>query len=505
MKKSILTLFLTLSLSTPLLYSAAPTSQPNFRFGYDEHKGSDTEEEEYDSSNPKDEREISRTNPAALQQRSALAEAPRVNQPTITATPAQEKALADLLARCDQAKAAIVDAYLVKDIEAHCQAEGWTIEMKNAPNKGRERILVKANEKYHGDITRLQDIVRFTVICDDIPTLYQVVDFMHTYTQDPRKLLRITREKDSFKHPTDQGYRDYKINLYNAEPHRIYVEMQVNLASMVDAKEQAHILYKKTRLPGADPNQFGEAAPLIYEEAWREGKNSQGEKVHHAQAYKALKQKTHKALIDAIQHQNLDQLEAALKPSIAELLPEEGPTPFFFALAKGHPPTIQRLFQDRHMNPKHDPHLPFVMYSQGSHWCETDPQQALQALEGIVALTEQAKNLPQALTALLHATLSCAHCHQGNGDSTLHHSTHAIEQYEKEDPTHAICCWHRSKCYASTQAWKKARQDAQKALDILQDTLGEHHPRTAEAACFLADLFREQEEHAQAATYYEQA
>lgn len=146
------------------------------------------------------------------------------------------------------------------------------------PQKKRDRVKEKA--KADGkEVDSVLDIVRATVAldkADDIPGVMKSLREMG---------MEIARQpKNRFANPTDVGYRDLMFNVRYPNGH--IGEIQINLKSMIKAKDVGHKHYEKVRSIEAKKKEEGdrkltdeEAAEVekamkaqreLYDGAWRE-------------------------------------------------------------------------------------------------------------------------------------------------------------------------------------------------------------------------------------------
>lgn len=113
------------------------------------------------------------------------------------------------------------------------------VQCKIPDLKGFERTLEKVNEDYHGDFKKVLDLLRGSIVADNLVTLRLAIkEFNQHY--------KIVQTKNRFKHPLDSGYRDF-VEIFHDEKAKIYGEMQFHVAPIFDYKEQAHIFYEKIR------------------------------------------------------------------------------------------------------------------------------------------------------------------------------------------------------------------------------------------------------------------
>ena len=111
-------------------------------------------------------------------------------------------------------------------------------EFVPAPLKGRERAEEKLAVKYHGDLSRLQDIARCRVVCDSL----EQIDLIKKAVKEHAVPLR---EVDRLDNPNERGYRDLKYVF--PEKNGFACEMQIQLKDFAEANERTHLQYEKVR------------------------------------------------------------------------------------------------------------------------------------------------------------------------------------------------------------------------------------------------------------------
>lgn len=109
-----------------------------------------------------------------------------------------------------------------------------------APLKGRDRAKEKVDDAYNGDWNRLLDVVRCTIAVDKHEDLTNVLAKLK---QSGLKLSR--KPKDRFNKPTKCGYRDVLMNV--VMPNGCIGEVQLNIKSMLKAKNDGHAFYETER------------------------------------------------------------------------------------------------------------------------------------------------------------------------------------------------------------------------------------------------------------------
>lgn len=154
------------------------------------------------------------------------------------------------------------------------------------PQKKRDRVKEKA--KTDGkEVDSVLDIVRSTVALDDAKDIPGVMNKLREMG------MKIARQpKNRFANPTDVGYRDLMFNVQYPNGH--IGEIQINLKSMIKAKDVGHKHYEKVRSIEAKKKEDGdrsltddEAAEVekamraqreLYDNAWREAMGGKPEK-----------------------------------------------------------------------------------------------------------------------------------------------------------------------------------------------------------------------------------
>ena len=77
--------------------------------------------------------------------------------------------------------------------------------------KGVSRSMEKTFEDYEGDVSRLLDTARASVVAEDLHELTSVLSIVLKMIKE--KALVIRRVKNRFKRPTSSGYRDIMFNV----------------------------------------------------------------------------------------------------------------------------------------------------------------------------------------------------------------------------------------------------------------------------------------------------
>lgn len=113
------------------------------------------------------------------------------------------------------------------------------VQCKILALKDLERTLEKVNNDYQGDFKKVLDLLRGSIVADNLVTLRLAIKQFNQY-------YKIVQTKNRFKNPLDSGYRDFLEVFYDEEA-KIYGEMQFHLSLIYDFKEQAHGFYEKIR------------------------------------------------------------------------------------------------------------------------------------------------------------------------------------------------------------------------------------------------------------------
>jgi hypothetical protein len=122
--------------------------------------------------------------------------------------------------------------------------------------KGRDRTLEKINTEYDGDASRITDLARSSIVCDNPQQIQEALGALQSK-------FSVVRMKDRFQAPVN-GYRDMLINLEMPNGH--IVEVQLHLRGVLDVKNgTGHQLYEQTRSIRAKAK--AENRPLTAEEA----------------------------------------------------------------------------------------------------------------------------------------------------------------------------------------------------------------------------------------------
>jgi hypothetical protein len=133
-----------------------------------------------------------------------------------------------------------------------------------APPKSEKRAAEKVEADYGGDWSRLVDGSRCTVAVDTLDEVNEILDRLHASG------MVVAREKDRFKKPTSEGYRDRLLNIRLANG--TVAELQVHVKPMTAAKALGHDDYKVSRTiigkyEDPDPESWDPADKKAYEES----------------------------------------------------------------------------------------------------------------------------------------------------------------------------------------------------------------------------------------------
>ncbi|MEP0757604.1 DUF4157 domain-containing protein [Coleofasciculus sp. FACHB-T130] len=105
--------------------------------------------------------------------------------------------------------------------------------------KGRERAMEKTMADYKGDVSKLVDIARGSIVYKSFPDLMGGLDVCN-------RNLTLVREKNRFAQPTPAGYRDILLNVQLSNGH--IAELQLHLTQILEVKSGAgHKIYEEVR------------------------------------------------------------------------------------------------------------------------------------------------------------------------------------------------------------------------------------------------------------------
>uniref|UniRef100_A0A7S3AXX8 Uncharacterized protein n=1 Tax=Haptolina ericina TaxID=156174 RepID=A0A7S3AXX8_9EUKA len=140
--------------------------------------------------------------------------------------------------------------------------EGVQIVSPPTPTKDIVRCMQKAHEKdgYDGDYTRILDLARISLVCDErngmssLEMISETLKYFANQEEMKRIQMRIVRVKDRLTRRFDAmetaGFRDILINaqLDLGGGEQLVVEIQVHLSSMHRKKREVHSLYAGSRV-----------------------------------------------------------------------------------------------------------------------------------------------------------------------------------------------------------------------------------------------------------------
>ncbi|MBD1556933.1 RelA/SpoT domain-containing protein [Vibrio sp. S9_S30] len=104
--------------------------------------------------------------------------------------------------------------------------------------KGKLRAKDKIEKELNGNVSRITDLARTTLVAKDIPSLVAAYEMLH-------KNAKILKVKNRFKSPTPSGYRDLNV-LLELPKTRLIAEVQLHLSEIAEVKNGAeHEIYQK--------------------------------------------------------------------------------------------------------------------------------------------------------------------------------------------------------------------------------------------------------------------
>lgn len=114
---------------------------------------------------------------------------------------------------------------------------------KAAPIKGVDRVIEKSIAEYGGDVTKIKDLVRSTIVVDSQQQIDDVVKMIsERYEINPDTSRNLF---NSNAVASKDGYRDAKFNVMLDGGQMM--EIQINTPQMMMAKDKVHDLYKERR------------------------------------------------------------------------------------------------------------------------------------------------------------------------------------------------------------------------------------------------------------------
>lgn len=125
----------------------------------------------------------------------------------------------------------------VREIASDVDAKAILTDLKEVP-----RAVEKVSVDYNGDVSQLKDVVRGTLMVQNLNSANQALaEIEHRFSRPVS--IRNALDPDSSPVSND-GYRDIKLNV-RVRGH--IAELQINLPEMIAAKNRAHSLYEQAR------------------------------------------------------------------------------------------------------------------------------------------------------------------------------------------------------------------------------------------------------------------
>ncbi|PKF76715.1 phosphoribosylglycinamide formyltransferase [Vibrio sp. vnigr-6D03] len=104
--------------------------------------------------------------------------------------------------------------------------------------KSESRAKDKIEKELDGNVSRITDLARATLVAKDIPSLVTAYEMLH-------KNAKILKVKNRFKSPTPSGYRDLNV-LLELPGTKLIAEVQLHLSDIAEVKSGAeHKIYQK--------------------------------------------------------------------------------------------------------------------------------------------------------------------------------------------------------------------------------------------------------------------
>jgi hypothetical protein len=154
----------------------------------------------------------------------AKAEPEPAVKPKVEATPKQRATLDEMYKKGPAAKTEI-------DGKAQQVADEFGGKVAKAPLKSEKRVLEKANDDYGGDVGRVKDVARNTVVVDEKNKLAALDSLKEKYPGLPENNVTVV---DAAKDPL--GYSGVKVNVPTKTG--MTAETQINSPEMIFAKEK---------------------------------------------------------------------------------------------------------------------------------------------------------------------------------------------------------------------------------------------------------------------------
>jgi hypothetical protein len=123
-------------------------------------------------------------------------------------------------------------------------------ELQAPALKGSARAVEKINDDYAGNASNVKDLLRATVVVDNLDQARQAAALL----QERFKTVGKVRDLLDPSIETVDGYRDVKMNV---QLDGLIAEMQVNLREMAAAKEKMHVFYEERRSIEGEINRHG--------------------------------------------------------------------------------------------------------------------------------------------------------------------------------------------------------------------------------------------------------
>ncbi|MGF1687121.1 phosphoribosylglycinamide formyltransferase [Photobacterium japonica] len=144
--------------------------------------------------------------------------------------------------------------------------------------KSKQRAQTKIDTELAGDVTKITDLARASLVAKDIPSLVQAFELMG-------KEATLVAVKNRFKNPTASGYRDLKV-LVRLPESQLIAEVQLHLAAVSDVKNgEEHKIYEQiqriervalsqqrdvSEFENAQINQLRATSKALYHTAWQQ-------------------------------------------------------------------------------------------------------------------------------------------------------------------------------------------------------------------------------------------
>lgn len=124
---------------------------------------------------------------------------------------------------------------IIKSTALLTQTQPYFSGVKSS-QRAKEKIALELN----GQVERITDLARATIVADDIASLVSVYEALD-------REARIVKVSNRFKSPVESGYRDLKLLVQLPKTHLI-VEIQLHLKAIADVKSgPEHDLYQQVQ------------------------------------------------------------------------------------------------------------------------------------------------------------------------------------------------------------------------------------------------------------------